>query len=41
MPAIEIPHPLPPAITLSRTVIQFLIDQDLEEYGDAGLVART
>ena len=36
-----IPDPLPPAITPPRTVIEFLIDQDLEEYGETGLVART
>ena len=41
MPAIDIPDPLPPAITPPRTVIEFLIDQDLDEYGDTGLVART
>ena len=41
MPAIDIPDPLPPAITPPRTVIEFLIDQDLHEYGDACLVART
>ncbi len=41
MPAIDIPDPLPPTITPPRTVIEFLIDQDLEEYGDTGLVART
>ena len=41
MPAIDIPDPLPPAITPPRTVIEFLIDQDLEEFGDTGLVART
>ena len=41
MPAIHIPDPLPPAITPPRTVIEFLIDQDLEEYGETGLVART
>ena len=34
MPAIDIPDPLPPAITPPRTVIEFLIDQDLDEYGD-------
>ncbi len=38
MPAIDIPDPLPPAITPPRTVIEF---QDLDEYGDACLVART
>jgi hypothetical protein len=41
MSAINIPDPLPPAITPPRTVIEFLIDQDLEEFGDTGLVART
>src|SRR5579862_6562197 len=41
MPAIDIPDPLPPAITPPRTVIEFLVDQDLEEFGDSGLVART
>jgi hypothetical protein len=41
MPAIDIPDSLPPAITPPRTVIEFLIDQDLDEYGDARLVART
>jgi hypothetical protein len=41
MPAIAIPDPLPPAITPPRTVIEFLVDQDLEEFGDTGLVART
>ena len=35
MPAIDIPDPLPPAITPLRTVIEFLIDQDLDGYGDA------
>jgi len=33
MPAIDIPDPLPPAITRPRTVIEFLIDQDLDGYG--------
>ena len=41
MPAIDIPDPLPPAITTPRTVIDFLIDQDPDEYDDACLVART
>jgi len=42
MPAIDIPDPLPPAITpLDRIVIEFLIDQHLEELGDTGLVAST
>jgi len=41
MPTIDIPDPLPPAITPPRTVIEFLVDQDLEEFGDTGLVART
>ena len=30
MPAIAIPDPLPPAITPLRTVIEFLIGQDLD-----------
>ena len=41
MPAIDIPDPLPPAITPPRTVIEFLIGQDLVGYGGACLVART
>ena len=41
MRAIDIPDPLPSAITPPRTVIEFLVDQDLEEFGDTGLVART
>jgi hypothetical protein len=41
MPAIDIPDPLPPAIAPPRSVIEFFIDQDLEEFGDDGLVART
>jgi hypothetical protein len=41
MPVIDIPDPLPPAITPPRMVIEFLVDQDLEEFGDTGLVART
>src|SRR2546430_2499373 len=41
MPAMDIPDPLSPAITPPRTVIEFLVDQDLEEFGDTGLVART
>jgi hypothetical protein len=41
MPAIDIPDPLPPSITPPRTVIEFLVDQDLEEFGGTGLVART
>lgn len=41
MTAIEIPDPLPPAITPDREVIEFLIDQHLEEFGDNSLVART
>jgi hypothetical protein len=40
MPAIDIPDPLPPAITPPRMVIEFLIDQDLDGYGGACLVAR-
>ena len=41
MPAIDSPDPLPSAITPPRMVIEFLVDQDLEEFGDTGLVART
>jgi hypothetical protein len=41
MPAIEIPDPLPSAITLPREVLEFALDQDLEEFGASGLVART
>jgi len=41
MPTIEIPNPLPPAITLPREVIEFAIDHDLEEFGASGLVAQT
>ena len=41
MPAIDIPDPLPPAITPDREVIEFLIERHLEEYGDNSLVART
>ena len=41
MPAIEIPDPLPPAITLPREVIEFAISQHLEEFGEHSLVART
>jgi hypothetical protein len=41
MLAIDIPDLLPPAITPPRTVIEFLVDQDLEEFGNTGLVART
>jgi hypothetical protein len=41
MPAINIPHPLPPAITPPRSVIELFIDQDLAEFGDDSLVART
>jgi hypothetical protein len=40
MPAIDIPDPLPPAITPPRTVIEFLISQDLEEFGDMRLITR-
>jgi hypothetical protein len=41
MPAIDIPDPLPPAITPDREVIEFLIERHLQEFGDGGLVART
>jgi hypothetical protein len=38
---IDIPDPLPPAITLDREVIEFLIERHLAEFGDNSLVART
>lgn len=41
MPTIEVPAPLPPAITLPREVIEFAISQHLEEFGEFSLVART
>jgi len=41
MPATEIPDPLPPAITLPREIIEFAINQDLAEFGERSLVART
>src|ERR1017187_3332 len=41
MSGIDIPDPLPAAITPPRTVIEFLVDEDLDEFGDTGLVART
>ena len=41
MPAIPIPDPLPPAITLPRKVVEFAIDQHLEEFGEDSLVSRT
>jgi hypothetical protein len=41
MPAIDIPDPLPPAITPDREVIEFFIDEDLAEFGQDSLVART
>jgi len=41
MPALDIPDSLPPAITRPRSVIEFLIVQALDAYGDACLVART
>jgi hypothetical protein len=41
MPAINIPDPLPPAITPPRSVIEFLIERHVEEFGDNSLVTRT
>jgi hypothetical protein len=41
MPAIEVPDPLPPAITLPRKVIELAVSQHLEEFGESSLVART
>ena len=40
MPTIDIPDPLPPAITPDREVIDFLIDRHLHEFGENSLVAR-
>jgi hypothetical protein len=40
MPAIEVPDPPPPAITLPREVIEFAVSQHLEEFGESNLVAR-
>jgi hypothetical protein len=41
MAPIDIPDPLPPAITPDREVIEFFIDEDLAEFGQHSLVART
>ena len=41
MPSIEIPDPLPSAIVPDRAVIEFFVDKDLAEFGEASLVART
>jgi hypothetical protein len=41
MPVIDIPDPLPPAITLPREVIEYGIEKDLEHFGADSLVART
>jgi len=41
MPAIEIPDPLPPAITPDRDVVEFLTERHLQEFGEDSLVART
>jgi hypothetical protein len=41
MPTIDIPDPLPPALTPDREVIEFLIEQHLQEFGNSSLVART
>jgi hypothetical protein len=41
MPAIDIPDPLPPAITLPREVIEYAIGKDVERFGADSLVART
>ena len=41
MTAIKIPDQLPPWITPDREVIEFFLDQDLEEFGDDSLAART
>ena len=41
MPTIDIPDPLPPAITPDREVVGFFIEEDLSEFGQHSLVART
>jgi hypothetical protein len=41
IPAIEVPDPLPAAITLPRDFIEFAISQHLKEFGEHSLVART
>lgn len=41
MPPIDIPDPLPSAITPDREVIEFLIERHLDEFGENSLVART
>src|SRR5437773_5927888 len=41
MTAIKIPDPPPPWIPPDREVIEFVLDQDLEEFGDDSLAART
>jgi hypothetical protein len=39
MPVIDIPDPLPPAITPDREVIELLIERHLAEFGGNSLVA--
>ena len=41
MTTIDIPDPLPPAITPDRDVVAFLIERHLQEFGADSLVART
>jgi hypothetical protein len=41
MPVIEIPDPLPLAITPDREVVDFLVERHLQEFGEDSLVART
>jgi hypothetical protein len=41
MPPIDIPDPLPPAITPDREVIEFLIERHINEFGERSLVAST
>lgn len=41
MPAIEIPDPVPRGVTLPREVIEFAINQHLEQFGEDSLVVRT
>jgi hypothetical protein len=41
MPAMQVPNPLPPTITLPREAIELAVSQHLEEFGESSLVANT
>lgn len=41
MPAMAIPDPLQPAITVPREVLEFAVIEHLKQFGESGLVART